>query len=574
MIEPELELELELAPEMPHEAPSGPSQPQRAPAGQPGSQPPGARATDLAGESAAPAVPASPARRLSGALDRVSAYLSPSLVQVFDREGLSMAETAVGTIADRLDELRVPPRSAPVVAALEYQSPLTIEPVGRILVVRAAAPIVDPSYRLLGAVVVSSPLDGQFADELKSALGTDVLIFAAERAIRHPDDQSESDGAVAVHHAISTFLDNNGQRETGIFLAPRTAFRAHEHESVLQSRSFFGHEYEIGYTGLVDLDRRRVGVFAVAVDRAPLVRAKSAATRSLYLGAGGAFVFALALAGFLTRQLTRPIARLHRGALAVARGDLDQRIELSERDEIGDLATAFSFMTETLKENQERLAARMREIVALHDAGRAVSSVIDLSEVLHTIVDSVAQVLDGTLCALWLVESPGANGRPPDLFIGAARVKELNDPSSGEFEARADRSGPLRLSRKTTSYDAETALPLASIAADVASQRSTLRIDCAADDPGYREQAVSVGITGSLLATPLERKSSVVGVLVVGRQREGELFSEADSNLLATFADQAATAIENARLYEEVRAFNEELEAMVRARTAELTPHQ
>ena len=37
-----------------------------------------------------------------------------------------------------------------------------------------------------------------------------------------------------------------------------------------------------------------------------------------------------------------------------------------------------------------------------------------------------------------------------------------------------------------------------------------------------------------------------------------------------TFADQTATAIENARLYTEVRAFSEVLEARVRARTAEL----
>jgi len=40
--------------------------------------------------------------------------------------------------------------------------------------------------------------------------------------------------------------------------------------------------------------------------------------------------------------------------------------------------------------------------------------------------------------------------------------------------------------------------------------------------------------------------------------------------LLVTFADQTATAIENARLYSEVRAFSENLELKVRERTAEL----
>ena len=58
-------------------------------------------------------------------------------------------------------------------------------------------------------------------------------------------------------------------------------------------------------------------------------------------------------------------------------------------------------------------------------------------------------------------------------------------------------------------------------------------------------------------------------MIVVGRLGEAP-FGEADLRLLVTFADQTATAIENARLYTEVRAFSEVLEARVRARTAEL----
>ena len=61
----------------------------------------------------------------------------------------------------------------------------------------------------------------------------------------------------------------------------------------------------------------------------------------------------------------------------------------------------------------------------------------------------------------------------------------------------------------------------------------------------------------------------MVGVIIVGRLGEAP-FGEADLRLLVTFADQTATAIENARLYTEVRAFSEVLEARVRARTAEL----
>jgi signal transduction histidine kinase len=72
-----------------------------------------------------------------------------------------------------------------------------------------------------------------------------------------------------------------------------------------------------------------------------------------------------------------------------------------------------------------------------------------------------------------------------------------------------------------------------------------------------------------VLAAQLALKERLVGVILVGRIGEAE-FSEADLRLLVTLADQTATAIENARLYSEVRAFSENLEMKVRERTAEL----
>ena len=83
------------------------------------------------------------------------------------------------------------------------------------------------------------------------------------------------------------------------------------------------------------------------------------------------------------------------------------------------------------------------------------------------------------------------------------------------------------------------------------------------------EDARAAGLRGPVIAAPLTLKERMVGVIVVGRLGEAP-FAEADLRLLVTFADQTATAIENARLYTEVRAFSEVLEARVRARTAEL----
>jgi signal transduction histidine kinase len=249
----------------------------------------------------------------------------------------------------------------------------------------------------------------------------------------------------------------------------------------------------------------------------------------------------------MSRRLGEPIARLHRGAVAVARGDLDHNITLEEGDEIGELARAFSHMTVTLKENQQRLAARMREIVALHDAGRAMSSVIELDPVNRKVVDSVARTFDGHICALWLRDATGT------LTLAASRARRAG--------ARSNLIGG------DAGAAAEALVPLAN---DVAEQRTVLRMERIDEDTGG-DAVRAAGIDGSLLAMPLERKGQVVGVIVVGRPLGERPFTEADANLLATFADQAAAAIENARLYAQVVGASEELDRKVRLRTAELT---
>lgn len=517
-------------------------------------------------------------RAVSEVLDNQAPFLPAMLVQVFGVDGDFELTRVIGNAESRFADVGVDASAEAVRAGLRYESVINIVAMSDLLLVRASAPVHDGSYRMHGVVVVSLPLDGSFADRIKSDLGTDVLIFAGL--------------GQGVHPALSTFRDATGARAEHVIMRPDLARRLAGGESVLGTRELAGRQYAMGYTPLVDVAGEHVGIFGVAVDRAPLLGTRRAATRSLALGAAMAFVIALVLGVLLARRLTRPIARLHRGALAVAQGDLDQELTEAEGDEIADLASAFSYMTRALKENQERLAARMREIVALHDAGRAVSSVINLDLVLRKIVDAVARVLDVRLCALWLVESQGnaagdwtvleQTGAGEDAPEAGAVTREWMAPGARRPET-AGALLSLRLGAARSKGVEERALtmhgyegvrqaaPLSDIATEVAVRRAPLRIDDAATDDTWREAALAAGVTGSLLAIPLERKDGVLGVIVVGRTADVGPFSEADTSLLATFADQAGTAVENARLYEEVRAFNEELEGKVRERTAALT---
>jgi signal transduction histidine kinase len=72
------------------------------------------------------------------------------------------------------------------------------------------------------------------------------------------------------------------------------------------------------------------------------------------------------------------------------------------------------------------------------------------------------------------------------------------------------------------------------------------------------------------LLIPLRSPAGTAGLIALGQKRSGELFVDEDLELLSTIANQAATAIENARSYEALEALNQELEQKVNRRTAAL----
>lgn len=298
---------------------------------------------------------------------------------------------------------------------------------------------------------------------------------------------------------------------------------------------------------LVPMSLASIGVGVVVSNLDPGSPATRLVIRSLIVGGVAALGIALVLALVWSRRMGTPIAKLHRGAIAVSHGDLDHHIAMTGADELTDLAAAFNQMTHALKDNRARLAQRMREIVALHDAGRAVSSVIDLDQVSCRIVDAVASVLDVQLAGLWLFDA---------------------DPSPPASDRARLSAVTTALATPESLVAAEALRPLAEHAF---SDREAMQLVRAGDDPRYGEAARRAGVTGPLVALPLDRNNRMIGVLAIARAESGSAFTEADLSLLKTFADQAAAALENAQLYREVRGASAELDKKVKLRTEELT---
>jgi GAF domain-containing protein/CheY-like chemotaxis protein/anti-sigma regulatory factor (Ser/Thr protein kinase) len=96
----------------------------------------------------------------------------------------------------------------------------------------------------------------------------------------------------------------------------------------------------------------------------------------------------------------------------------------------------------------------------------------------------------------------------------------------------------------------------------------TVQIPDVLADPEYNAtQAQEIGGFRTVLGVPLQREGKIVGVFFIGR-RVVRPFSEKHIELVTTFADQAVIAIENVRLFDEVKARNRELDESLQQQTA------
>jgi len=75
---------------------------------------------------------------------------------------------------------------------------------------------------------------------------------------------------------------------------------------------------------------------------------------------GTIYAIAVGFAAVMILRVTRATARLTRGARAVARGDLEHRLAVKRRDQLGDLAVSFNSMTESVRTMLVQVAEKER----------------------------------------------------------------------------------------------------------------------------------------------------------------------------------------------------------------------
>ncbi len=213
-------------------------------------------------------------------------------------------------------------------------------------------------------------------------------------------------------------------------------------------------------------------------------------------------------------------------------GEADQRLLTTLAANVG-----VAIQNARLYRDAQRQAA---EMAALAEVAAEISAMLDLGSVLLRIAERAQALLAGDTSAVFLAEEDGRIFRPIVALGGFADAVladtiQLGEGIIGDLARRG----------------------VAEVVNDVAGDSRTVTI------PGTEEDDVEYRI----MAAPLRALGVVTGMMAIWRSAPGDAFTPADLDFLVGLAQQAAIAIQNARLFEEGRTAREAAEQANQAKS-------
>ncbi len=235
------------------------------------------------------------------------------------------------------------------------------------------------------------------------------------------------------------------------------------------------------------------------------------------------------------KQVQQVVARLAAtlGQPAAGGRPVLSRLRLNLDEVQADIRTAQQGLVQ-MERALRALREEQHQLQATQQVSHAINSSLDLTRVLNMVMDTIIEL------------------------TGAERgFLMLLDPATGTLGFRVARN----MDRETihqSSFDISR-----SIVNRVAREASPIVTTNAQADPRFRthESVVSYNLR-SILCVPLKVKDDLIGVIYADNRAVTALFDDRDRDLLAAFANQAAVAIQNARLFEQVSAQLEAITAM------------
>jgi signal transduction histidine kinase len=354
----------------------------------------------------------------------------------------------------------------------------------------------------------------------------------------------DSAGRLIAHPDISLVLRNTDMSRLAQVRGARAGSAA---EAVQEADDIGGHKVLTA-----DAPVKPLGWFVLV--ETPIEEAYAPLYRSM-LRTGYVLLGALALAFiagmFLAGRMVVPIQALRSGAARLGSGDLGQRITIKSGDEVEALANQFNDMAGKLQESYADLEKKVEQRTA--ELSKSLEQQTAISEILRVISNSPSDVKP-VLASVAEHAARICEAQYTDIFIVEDDVLRVVS-SFGEIGRPVDELFPL--DRSTIA--GRTVVDMQPVHVEDIQQSGNEFVlgQAYAQKFGHR----------TILGVPLIREGRALGAIAI-RRTEVRPFEQKHIALLSTFADQAAIAIENVRLFEAEQQRTRELAESLEQQTA------
>jgi len=242
------------------------------------------------------------------------------------------------------------------------------------------------------------------------------------------------------------------------------------------------------------------------------------------------FFIALAIAASMTRRITEPINNLVQATRRIKSGDLGYITDYRAPDEFGELVNSFNDMSASLKENNQRIMHYLHNLSNLYSISLTFHSITSRSDIFRELVNGIVEITGVEQCGLILREE-----------VEEGEYSHLETAVGVPPEAAVKMKVKARVFEEMYAASKRRAL----ILNDNIELSPTWQVD--------RELGVR-----NIIFVWVRQKGRLIGAIRAANKRDGN-FTEEDFRLLAILSNNFSVALENWKLYEDIRRQVKEL---------------
>lgn len=373
----------------------------------------------------------------------------------------------------------------------------------------ATAPVIsfEREVAIVGIIGIGYQLNAQFLKRIKNLTGNDIAVFKDFKLL------------ATTYKGAGKTTCNSCHQEYYLFPAIRKIILKGEKiepkEIIMGDWSFL-----LGHSS-IKLHGKDVAFYSMLMPLTEIKQMRATATKNIILVEIIWVLLIIVLGYAIARNITKPIIHLVEATREISGGDLTQQVAIRCNDELGELAVSFNKMISNLHELVTKLKASRKQVeFAVNSVGRVLSSAFNQEKLLKAVLYTAVKTIGSRGGSLLL------------LNVGGRRLV-----------VRADGLHPSAISKTEQKVNED-------LVNWVIKTGKPFFFNQKVENSHFVHFKAQREIKDTI-AVPLRTRGKVIGVLSLVDKIDGD-FDKNDQSLLITLSNEAAIAIENARLFEDL----------------------